>query len=60
MKFALTFLGLFVFASSFSQIILPAFTTVYEDQRQRVILKWNHQDTWTLAYVIEKSDDNKT
>ncbi len=44
----------------FAQLITPGLTAVYEDRRQRVKLKWTHQDAQIVNYVLQKSGNNST
>lgn len=42
----------------FAQVTAPGLTAVYEDRRQRVKLKWNHQDARVVTYILQKSANN--
>ncbi len=58
MKLVVTLLTIFLYLSSVSQIVSPGLTAVYEDRRQRVKLKWNHQDPRVAGYILQKSANN--
>lgn len=60
MKNFLTVLLLILASASHAQLTSPGLTAVYEDKRQLVKLKWNHNDTRVYNYVLQRSDDNRT
>lgn len=57
MKLVMTLFTLLWSISSLSQETAPALTAVYEDRRQRIKLKWNHQDPRAKTYILQKSAD---
>ena len=58
MKCFVTFLLFFSVNFTKAQIISPGLTAVYEDQRQSVKLKWNHNDKRVVSYTLQKSANN--
>lgn len=60
MKLVVTLLTILLYLPSFSQLISPGLTAVSEDRRQRVKLKWIHQDVRASTYVLQKSANNNT
>lgn len=40
------------------QVISPGLTAVYEHQRHKVKLKWNHNDKRVVAYILQNSANN--
>lgn len=60
MKNFFTILLLILSVACHAQLISPGLTAAYEDKRQLVKLKWNHNDTRVYNYVLQRSADNKT
>ena len=58
MKNFLTFLLLIIALSGHAQNASPSLTAVYEDNRQLVKLKWNHNDISITTYILQRSSDN--
>lgn len=58
MKNFLTILLLIFVLSGYAQHATPSLTAVYEDNRQLVKLKWNHNDSNITTYILQRSSDN--
>ncbi|MBC7866118.1 MAG: T9SS type A sorting domain-containing protein [Gloeobacteraceae cyanobacterium ES-bin-316] len=58
MKFLLTILSFIFYASVSAQLISPGLTSAYEDKRQRVKLKWTHNDKRVTTYMLQRSSNN--
>lgn len=58
MKNFLTILLLIFAGSGYAQHTYPSLTAVYEDKRQLVKLKWNHNDSNITTYILQRSSDN--
>jgi hypothetical protein len=58
MKNLLTFLLLIISSFGFTESISPGLTAVYEDKRQLVKIKWNHNDQRVISYWLQRSSDN--